>query len=150
MIVRSLVGVLAITLAVGQFAGGQNPTSPLVAINQLLSSHDFNGALALSDSLLMQQPSNPQLLLARAVSLRGLARTKESLDAFNRVLAVEPNHVAALEGASEAAFLLKDPAAWPLIQKLLQMTPADPVVNAMAGSLAYERGDCHAAIKYLR
>jgi predicted Zn-dependent protease len=148
MILRSVVGVLAITLAVGQFAGGQEPNPSLLTINHSISTGDFKNALAMSDDLLKQQPNNPNLWLYRAVSLRGLSRTKDSLLAFNRVLTLDPDNVAALEGASEAAFLLKDPTASPLVKKLLQRTPTDPVVNAMAGSLAYEEGDCPAAIKY--
>ena len=148
MIVRSVVGFLAITLAVGQFAGGQEPNPSISAINRSISTGDFKDALAMSDDLLKQQPINPQLWLYRAVSLRGLSKSKESLLAFNKVLTLDPDNVAALEGASEAAFLLKDPTAWPLVKKLLQRTPTDPVVNAMAGSLAYEEGDCRGAIKY--
>ena len=148
MIGRNAVFVLAITLAVGQFAGGQEPNPSLLTINHSISTGDFKDALAMSDDLLKQQPNNPQLWLYRAVSLRGLSRRKESLLAFNKVLTLDPDNVAALEGASEAAFLLKDPTTWPLVKRLLQRTPTDPVVNAMAASLAYEEGDCREAIKY--
>src|ERR1700691_777800 len=123
MIVRSVAGVLAITLAVGQFAGGQEPNPSLLTIKYSISTGDFKDALSMSDDLLKQQPNNPNLWLYRAVSLRGLSRTKDSLLAFNRVLTLDPDNVAALEGASEAAFLLKDPTASPLVKKLLQRTP---------------------------
>jgi predicted Zn-dependent protease len=145
---RNALLTIALTLAAGQFASGQSTTPSLMVINQSLANKDFNGVVAMSDVLLRSEPRNPQLWLARAIAFRGLTRTRESLNAFNEVLVVEPDNVTALEGASEAAFLLKAPSAWPLIQELLRVTPTNSVANAMAGSLSYERGDCSAATKY--
>jgi predicted Zn-dependent protease len=56
--------------------------------------------------------------------------------------------VVALKGATEAAFSIKDPSAGAFVDKLVLRTPEDPVANAMAGSLAYERTDCHSAIQH--
>src|ERR1700731_2758991 len=99
--------VLAICLTAGYFAGGQAPSAPLSAINHQLLSGDYEGALAMSNSALKEKPNNEQLLLLRALALRGLHRTKEGLLNFNRVLLLEPDSLTALEGASEAAFSLK-------------------------------------------
>jgi tetratricopeptide (TPR) repeat protein len=140
--------VLAIVLTAGYFAGGQSPAAPLAEINQLLASGDYNGALALSDQALKERPKNAQVLTMRALALRGLRRTKESLKAFDQVLLLKPDNLAALEGASEASYSLKDPAAWDLVQKLIQRAPADPTANAMAGTLSFERGDCQQSIQY--
>jgi tetratricopeptide (TPR) repeat protein len=148
MRIRRRVAFLTIILAVCRLAGGQSPTPSLIAIHQLLSSKDYASALAMDEALLVQQPNSQTLWLARAISLRGLTRTKDSLNAFNHVLTLQPSNVPALQGASEAAFLLKDPSAQTLIEKLLRFTPKDPVANAIAGSLAYERGDCPTAIQY--
>jgi tetratricopeptide (TPR) repeat protein len=146
--VRLTAIVLAMILAASHTAGGQSQLETPLVIKQLLQNRDYDRALTLSDSLLKQEPKNAQLLLMRALALRGLGRKMESLKAFNQVLLLKPNDVAALEGASEAAFLLKDPAAWDLVQNLIRLTPTNTVANAMAGTQAYERGDCAQAVNY--
>ena len=105
MVVRSSVVLLAITLAVSRFADGQNPNHP--SLPPLLISHDFDGALAMSDALLKQQPNNAQLWLIRALSLRGLKRTKESLEAFNHVLVLKPENLPSLRAHQKRRFFSK-------------------------------------------
>ncbi len=148
MVVKNAILALAIILTAWQSAGGQDSSASLSSINDLLSGRKYEEAFAQSVALLSQQPKSVPLWLARGVSLRGLSRTKESLEAFNHVLVLEPGNLTALKGASEAAFSLKDPSAQALLDELIDKVPSNPVANAMAGSLAYERKDCPSAIKY--
>jgi predicted Zn-dependent protease len=146
MVVRVRILWLAFALAARLLAGGQ--TSPSrTTVDALLTAHDYSGALTEVDALLAQQQTAPRWL-ARGIALRGLKRTGESLTAFEHALYMEPRNQAALRGAAEAAFALHKDKARPLVQQLLQAEPANPVAHAMAGSLAYERGDCAEALTH--
>ena len=140
MVLRILMLRLALVLAASVLAGGQSSPSR-ATVDGLLAAHNYPGALTQVDTLLAQQQT-ASLWLARGIALRGLKRTGESLAAFEHALSMEPRNLAALRGAAEAAFALHRDKARPLVQQLLQADPANPVGHAMAGSLAYERGDC--------
>ena len=131
----------AVVLAAGPMRGGQNLPSAS-SIDRLLVSQDYGGALAQTDLLLSRDAKNSHLWLARGIALRGLKRTADSLVAFKRGLAIEPDNLPALRGAAEAAFALHRAEAGSIIQELLRVDSENPVVHAMAGSLAFERGDC--------
>lgn len=147
---KEIICALTIALAALRIAGGQGqPAISLKTITQLLSAHDYADALSQADELLRGEPNNTALWMARGLALRGLSRTEDSLKAFNYVLKLEPKNRTALEGASEAAFSLHDATAKQLIARLLQSDPQNVVANAMAGSLAYEQGDCAASVTYL-
>jgi predicted Zn-dependent protease len=145
MVLRVLMLRLALFLAASVLAGSQTPSR--ATIDGLLAAHDYPGALTQVDSLLTQQQT-ASLWLARGIALRGLKRTGESLAAFEHALSMEPRNLAALRGAAEAAFALHKDKARPLVRQLLQADPANPVGHAMAGSLAYERGDCAEALTH--
>jgi cytochrome c-type biogenesis protein CcmH/NrfG len=128
-------------LAAGRVLGGQSLPSAST-VNGLLVSQDYKGALAQTDLLLSRDPKNSQLWLTRGIALRGLKRTADSLFAFKHALSIEPESLPALRGAAEAAFALHRPETGSLIKQLLIVDSGNPVVHAMAGSLAFERGDC--------
>jgi tetratricopeptide (TPR) repeat protein len=131
----------AVVLAVGGMLGGQSLPSAS-SVNRLLVSQDYSGALAQTDLLLSRDPKNSQMWLARGIALRGLKRTADSLFVFEHALSIEPKSLPALRGAAEAAFALHRPETGSLVQQLLSIDSGNPVVHAMAGSLAFEKGDC--------
>ena len=146
---KESICALTIALAALQIAGGQGqPAVSLKTLTQLLSTHSYTDALSQADMLLRDDPNSASLWMARGLALRGLSRPDEGLKAFEHVLRLEPKNRAALEGASEAAFTLHDGSATQLIGRLLESDPQNVVANAMAGSLAYERGDCEASVRY--
>jgi tetratricopeptide (TPR) repeat protein len=135
----------AAILAAGPTLGGQSLPS-VTSVNRLLGSRDYSGALAQVDLLLSRDQKNSQLWLARGIALRGLKRTADSLAAFKHALSIGPESLPALRGAAEAAFALHRPETSSLVQRLLSVDSLNPVVHAMAGSLAFERSDCATAL----
>jgi cytochrome c-type biogenesis protein CcmH/NrfG len=139
------VGISLFWLAV-QLSGAQTRDPSLATIRASLERHEYQAALAQAGTLLQQQPQDARLWVAQGLALRGLQRTSESLDSFEHSLLLRPGNLMALEGAAEAAYTLQDPKAQTFIDGILTADPYSPVANAMAGSLAYERGDCARAI----
>ena len=104
--------------------------------------------LELVERRLRQDDGNPRLWAARGVALARLGRYAESLQSFERSLAISPKYLPALEGAAEAAYRQASPRAAAYVQRILTQDPANLTAHAMAGAIAFEVRDCRGAIDH--
>ena len=100
------------------------------------------------ESGLQQQPSNPRLLAARGVALERLNRDRDALESFEESLAVSPKFLAALEGAAEITYRTHDPKVASYLSRIFLQDPQNAAAHGMAGALAFEEQDCHAANRH--
>ena len=112
------------------------------SLGQALAGGRFQEALQAADSLLKSQPADPRLWTARGLALRGLGRKKESLQSFENALKIDGKFLPALKAAAELAYQERDRRAADLVNKILDLEPANGTAHAMAGVLAFEAHDC--------
>src|SRR5208282_5613957 len=91
---------------------------------------------------------NAQLWMLQGIAFSDKGDSKDSLVAFQRALKIAPNNIAALAGAAQIYYQAGNQAAVPLLNRLLQLRPGDPTSNAMLAVLAYQKGDCAAAVPH--
>ncbi len=98
---------------------------------------NWAAARSLLDRAVAQEPDNPRLWMNLAAALRGLGLDEEELRAVQRVLEIEPRHLAALlqkgaifdrQGNTKAAAKIYHKA----LQTISASTPLPPVLRAMA------------------
>ena len=123
----------------------QSPTEPISAA---LRAGDFDRAVELSRAALKVSPENAQLWMLQGIAFSDKGDSKDSLVAFQRALKIAPNNIAALAGAAQIYYQAGNQAAVPLLNRLLQLRPGDPTSNAMLAVLAYQKGDCAAAVPH--
>jgi Flp pilus assembly protein TadD len=133
---------------------GQSPAAQSQAkyepIVSALRAQQFSEAVQLSRSALDQTPNDPQLWTLQGVALASGGDTAGARSAFQHALKIAPNHIMALQGAAQLEFQTGAREAAPLLNRLLQLRPADPTANAMLGVLRYRQGDCAGAANHFQ
>ena len=114
----------------------------------LASTPEDEKMLQLLDSRLQQDQGNPRLWAARGAALSRLGRDAESLQSFERSLAISPKYLPALEGAADAAYRQGALRAAPYVNRILAQDPANATAHAMAGAIAFEGHLCPSAIEH--
>lgn len=102
---------------------------------------EFDAALASFEQAANTNPRNTQALLNRAMLLDALARTKEASDAYNRVLAVDPENVLAL---NNLAFLSAQTGAnldqaMTFAERAKKKLPNNPDISDTLGFIYYQK-----------
>jgi len=69
---------------------------------------DYRGAMTILDKIIARDPHNPDALNLMGFCDRKLGNTDESLEYYNKALAIRPNHVGANEYLGELYLELKD------------------------------------------
>lgn len=110
----------------------------------------YDIALQHIDEQLKQQPGNPNLWTLRGIALSNLKKPEQSLRSFEKALSISPKSLAALEGAAETAYSIRDRRAAQFIDQILALQPENGTAHAMAASLAVEAKDCTSAIAHFR
>jgi tetratricopeptide (TPR) repeat protein len=113
-----------------------------------MGAQRFGDVLRIVDARLAAQPRDVRLLTIRGIALGRLNRLPESLAAFERALAVDPNSIPALKGATEVAYRARSPKAAALVTRVLALEPQDETAHAMAAVLAVEADKCDVAIRH--
>ena len=90
------------------------------------------------DEQLKEQPGNPHLWTLRGIALSKLKRADESLDSFEKALAISPKLLPALEGAAETAYSIRDKRAGDWLDRVIALQPDNATAHAMAAALAVE------------
>jgi len=135
--------ITAATLLCAMFATVQGDE-----LSDAIAAQRFTDVLRLVDARLASQPRDVRLLTIRGIALERLSRLPESLATFERALAVDPQSLPALKGATEVAYRARSPKAAALVDRVLAKEPGDETARAMAGVLAVESGHCDAAIRH--
>jgi tetratricopeptide (TPR) repeat protein len=115
-----------------------------------LTSGRFADVIRLADVRLQTAPRDARVWTIRGIALERLQRLTESLESFERALAIDPDSMAALQGATEVAYLARDSKAAALVSRVLAREPSSDTAHAMAGVLAVEAGHCEKAVEHFR
>ena len=133
---------LAVVVALSPAASAQTrpaptkpaPSQPAAAADGVaaaLRARDFAQAAERSQAALKQAPRDPRLWTLNGLALAGLGKRAEALRSFQRALAIDPNSLAALEGAAQAHYEAGSQRAVPLLERILKQRPDDPTAHAM-------------------
>ena len=140
----SLILVSALTAA----AQPQGEGAAVIQIQAALRNHDFTSALEIARTTLKQSPRNAAVLAMEGVACSALGREQEALAAFRAALALQPDSLAALEGAAQIEFNSGDPGVEELLQRIVRFRPEEPTTHAMLAVLAYRKNDCLSAVDH--
>lgn len=124
---------------------GQQAQGTKVEIYNLLAAHRFQQAEQAATAYLAATPNDCSVKVFLGLAYRGEARLEPAFKAFRAAMVQCPQSLAALEGAAETAFLLKNAEA--LVRRVIQLRPADETGYAMLASLNVREGDCAGAVE---
>lgn len=136
--------VLSAVLSVG--LSGGNGIDQVDAITAALRARDFEQAVEHSRSALRKAPNDPQLWTLQGIAFASMGKPSEALQSFQRALKIDPNYMAALEGAAQLHYEAGSRRAVPLLNRILQRRPGEPTAHAMLAVLEYRDGNCKAAV----
>jgi tetratricopeptide (TPR) repeat protein len=145
--VRPLTLALALLLSLSPAASAQT-TEAVQATTAALRAGDFAQAVERSRAALQQAAGDPQLWTLNGLALANLGKRTEALQSFQRALAIDPNYLAALQGASQAHYEAGSRRAVPLLTRILRLQPDNQTAHAMLAVLEYRDGNCRAAITH--
>jgi tetratricopeptide (TPR) repeat protein len=145
MVLLKKLGLPVALLCCRSLAFGQTPRDPVEAITAALDAKEFDRAVQLSRSALRESPNDAHLWTLQGVALASEGDNGRALAAFQQALKISPNYIAALEGAAQIDYQTGNRAAVPLLNRLLQLRPADTTSHAMLAVLEYREGNCRAA-----
>jgi len=125
---------------------GQTGDPQVQRIQTALADQDFPAALELLKPALSRRPDDVELWAMQGAAYAGEHRNREALASFTRSLKLSPNYLPALTGAIQIEFDSADPAAMPLLERVLRLRPEDQTSHGMLAVLEYQQGNCAAAL----
>ena len=78
----------------------------------------------------------------------GEGHKQDALTSFSTALKISPDYLPALQGAAQIEFDDANPAAIPILERLLRLRPVDPTGHAMLAVLQYQQGNCKDAVPH--
>jgi tetratricopeptide (TPR) repeat protein len=149
---RKLAGfgfvVLVVGSAVGPSAKSQSPTPTIQTTITALRARDYNGALAMTQTLLQTQPNDPRVWTLQGAALSRLGRGQESLRAYQQALNIRHDYLPALEGAAQCEYGAGSPKAGDLLDRILRIDPKNETAHAMLASLSFKEKQYDRAISH--
>jgi tetratricopeptide (TPR) repeat protein len=144
----ALLASLVTSLSLSAQATGNSINGDAAAIESALHNRDYSRALELAQAALKRSPGQARILTLEGIAYSSAGRTQEALAAFLSVLKIDPNSLAALEGAAQIEFNAGDPGAEKLLRRILVLRPNDATSHAMLAVIAYSAKDCAEAIDH--
>ena len=126
----------------------QTPGNGIDPIRSALGAGQYDKAAELTRAALLESPNNAQLWTLQGIALINKGDSKGARTSFQQALKIAPNNVAALAGAAQIEYQEGTPTAVPLLNRLLQLRPADATGHAMLAVLQYRKGNCAAAVPH--
>ncbi|HEY7354636.1 MAG TPA: tetratricopeptide repeat protein [Terriglobales bacterium] len=117
-------------------------------IASALRDNQFGKALELLQPALANSPKDAELWAMQGAAYAGEHHDQEALASFNKALKLDANYLPALTGAIQIEFDAANPAAIPLLKRVLQQRPSDQTSHGMLAVLEYQQGNCAAAIPH--
>jgi tetratricopeptide (TPR) repeat protein len=146
-LVRALI--LAFVLTAGHSSAlSQTPRNRIDPIRSALGAGQYDKAAELTRAALLESPNNAQLWTLQGIALINKGDSKGARTSFQQALKFAPNNVAALAGAAQIEYQEGTPTAVALLNRLLQLRPANPTGHAMLAVLQYRQGNCVAAVPH--
>ena len=140
---RMLPGLLLATTV----AFAQVGTPTIASVVQALRAHNNARALRLSRELARVHAADPRVWTLQGIALEGLGRTRESLQALDHALEIDPNNIAALEAAVQIQFQAHSPKAERLLKRLARLDPQNETTHAMLAAIAFNQKNCSESVK---
>jgi tetratricopeptide (TPR) repeat protein len=143
--IRGILPFVAAITAVGQL------NSDTTSIQHSLRSRNYAEALQLSNAALQSSPTDVRVLTMKGMALSGLGKDDQAIPVYRKALSLAPDYLAALEGAAQAEYRVKDVRAAVFhLNQVLAQRPHDPTTHAMLADLAFGEKNCKEAIKHFR
>ncbi len=116
-------------------------------IVQALRGGQNQTALTLAQHALTGRPADCKVLSLQAMAHVGLGQTDAAAASFQNALTHCPTYLPALEGAAQIAYARKDPAAAPVLERIVAAQPQNQTAHAMLASLLRST-DCAGALPH--
>lgn len=145
---KAYITLTAILLVSPLYASAQTAPERTDSIAAALQTGNFDKALELLRPALQASPNNAELWAMQGAAYAGENKNKEALASFDKSLQISPDYLPALQGAAQIEFAAANPAAIPLIQRVLRLRPSDQTGHAMLAILEYQQGNCAAAVPH--
>jgi tetratricopeptide (TPR) repeat protein len=139
---------VALSLFVSLGLGGDQRIEQVDAIRAAMRARSYEEAVERSRSALRQAPNDPLLWTLQGMALASMGKRPDASQSFQRALRIDPNYMAALEGAAQLHFEAGSRRAVPLLNRILRQRPGDPTAHAMLAVLEYRNGNCRAAVAH--
>ncbi len=117
----------------------------LDAIQALIRSKHYDGALEALKSALKQTPDNYRLWTLKGITLSLQGANSDAISAFDQALTLSPSYTPALRGKVELLFQSNDKRAIPLLGRILKADPNDRTAHEMLANLERKGGECRSA-----
>ena len=116
-------------------------------IVQALRGGQNQTALTLAQRALLARPADCKVMSLEAMAHLGLGQQEAAASSFRSALTHCPTYLPALEGAAQIAYARKDPAAAPLLERVVKVQPQNETAHAMLASLLHGT-DCAGALPH--
>lgn len=147
-VARFKLPVLGLALFLSLSSAFSQNQSQQEAIASALQNNAFPEALKLLESALAQSPADAQLWAMQGAAYAGEHRNAEALSSYNKALKYSPDYLPALTGAIQIEFDAANPAAIPLLKRVVRLRPGDQTSHGMLAVLEYQQGNCAAAVPH--
>jgi tetratricopeptide (TPR) repeat protein len=127
----------------------QQTVDPVGPIATALRNHDFQGAMALSQTALTSHPRDYRLWTLHGMATAAIGQVSLALEDYQHALRLSQTYLPALEGAAQTEMQFGQDAG-PLLARILAQRPDDPATEALLGVLNYRKDDCAAAVESFR
>lgn len=108
----------------------------------LLREGKFREALGEAEGQLKEHPKDVRLLTVAGIAFTQLGNEAEALRRYRQALAIAPNYLPALEGATQIEYKRNDAEASEHLARLIKLNPSDQTAHAMRGVLEARAGRC--------
>jgi tetratricopeptide (TPR) repeat protein len=130
------------------FARAQDNTAAIASIQSALRGHQYEQALAITESSLRKTPADFRIWTLRGIALSMKGDTPAALAAFHRALTISPQYPAALKAEAQLLFQTGDQRATPVLAQIVKIDPGDQTAQEMLALLQAKADDCSNAIKH--
>jgi len=137
-----LVGLVILCARLAQPASAQAPLPTIESTIEALRAHEYPKALEMAQALVQAQPRDPKAWTLKGAALSGLGQVEEALRAYHRALELQPDYLAALEGAAQLEYQAGSPQAKESLERILRFDPANETAHSMLASLAFRQMQC--------
>lgn len=142
--------LLTDAIAVISLAQSAADSVNIAAIESAIRTGENQGAVTLAREQLQKWPQDVRLWALEGVAYSHMSKNREALAAYDKALAIQPDYLAALEGAAQIEYAAGSDRAIPLLNRILKVRPNEPTTHAMLAALDYKRHDCAAAVKHFQ
>ncbi len=143
MLRTGCVGLFILGASFG--ARGQQTKVSIASIESLIRSHEYDQALQVTRSALLETPNDFRLWTLEGIVLSIKGNNHDALNAFETALNFSPNYPAALKGEVQLLYQAHDKRAIPLLEKILKADPKDETAHEMLAILEEREENCRAA-----